>query len=516
MLGEYLPQDPNSGGALSWKAFFKIARTVYRVGLPIALSYTTSAAVLVVAALAGRMPGNREENQAVSTLIIAMLTTWVSVAVAPLFAVNNYVSMRYETRMQHCSEISRVLKAGIFLGLPTTLPSMIVMYWAEPFLRDILRQDAEVSKKAGQFSRPYSFALLGIALMRMPIEQILLSFKKQNALMGMCLAAFAVGVIPSTLLCFGAGAFPVLSWAGMAYGFQVETALTILCLGLYLGRNSAFEAFSFFKTLFTMSCRLKDWQMFKELFGPGGGGSSLAVTVSQVSVPLVYNALAGHLPNGRVALAAQSYSSFLIFALLIPGWALAQAVSQETNRCLGDGATLAQRQQAQHFARAGLLAIALLIFPICMIVMACPSIVMRMVSDMGANSAEADDLAKTTLTITALGLFFEILNNAAVQTLRALDDHVGPTLRMTAALWIGLAVGFALAKNASWGLSGLAMGYVVSNFNVLILLGMRFYNHTQLDALNGLSSSRVGGSSLALGAARPLLDLTAAASPNQP
>ena len=490
----------NLGKGLSIKSLV----TMLKIGVPMALSWTFSDTVVTIGAMSGHAPGNNQNNLASGALIMGMLSSLVSIAQASMYAMNIYANSRLgqlqgklkiiaERGMdapispQEANElivlrreISAVLKAGILFGLPSVPLPMLSMYFSEWILTGFFKQDPVIAGLAQRFLRPYSFALTMIALCRMPIEQILFSFEEQFAVMGLALLSFSIGTVAAYLFCFTFD----FGLSGAAYGYLIEAMLTPLLFGLYLAHSSKFQDFNFFASLFTCPNLGQDWPRIKEL---ARSGLPILLTVAtQVIVPLLFDVLAGKLPNSKEALAVQSFSSWLTFGVLILGMAIGQGIAQETNRSRGRALKMEGEfgcYETSRFARGAVAGLGVLVLPICLVAMIHPKFIIGMMSNPDRTDPRVIPLAETTIRITAAGLVFDVLGNAMVQCLRSLNDNAVPSVIAITGLWLGLFFGALLGYKAELGVPGLAMGYLISNIMINAFILPRFLKKTRPEAL---------------------------------
>lgn len=502
-------------------SFRQVSYTVLSIATAMALSYTFSDTVVVAGEMTGRLPGDSQNNLATSALVMAMLTTLVSIAEATVFSMNIYTNNRrgqLEEKLREIgergedptpeetivitglrNEISSVLKAGIMLNFPFVPVPMALMCFSQWTLGDIFGQDPLIAQQAQSFLRPYTYAIPAITLMRMPLEQILFSYEKQLLVMILALASFGIGTGFAYLFCFGNGTVPEMGLSGIAYGFLIESYLTPILFALALYFNQSFKDLNFFGHLCTASVPLK---AIKEL--AKSGLPMLATTTSQVAAPFIINMLAGQLDNqhntGSETLAAQSFSSWLSFGLVIPLLALGQAIAQGTNRKLGEaqehfaGAKSSNQDagneiftNATRAARYGLATAGLIMTAICLAIIIAPQIVTSLVSNQDASDGSVIPIAQTTVRITAVGIIFNTLANAMLQILRSLKDNNAPTALSIVSQWLGVSLSYVLAFTADLGIYGLALGGVIGNALNAITLALRFWPRTEEAAL-----SRVG------------------------
>ncbi len=454
-------------------------KDLFKLGAAIMLTYTVTAVFFLIPIAAGHLPGDaeaRKNNLAASAWITGLLTTLVPIAVSLLYPMSIYGGKRYGQLQDNWvnentkKELSGVFRLGVLLGLPVVLICALIMFCSESILRNIFKQNTQIAEIAGGFLRVYALALLVLGVGRMPLEQMLLSVSKQKGLSVICVSTFIPGLALAYSLCLNKKIN--LGLPGLAYGFLAEVIATTLLLALYLNRNKDLQSFDFFKQLLR-PLDAQDKKALKKLWQLGW--PILSITLSQVSVPIIFNLLLSQLKNGSEALSIQSYSSFFIFFMLLIGWAQSQAGAQLVTKKIKTDPS-----QAFHIARYGVLAVAILQLPFCLVAGFFPQAIRLIVSD----QEPAADIAEinAVLRLSAVGVWFENLVNAMVQSLRVIQHRgvVGllPLVISSLGLWGGLLFSYDLGHD--FRVPGFAAGYAISNFLSFIALLPVFIKQTRI------------------------------------
>lgn len=508
--------------------FLTNAGNISYIAIAMALSYTFSLTIVVASIMAGRLPGDKSDNLAAAGLIMSMLGTFVSIAEAPVFAMNiiinnelgktkqifDLIANRGEGALatpeetaqinQLREKISATLKNGILIGIPPLILPLFALYYSKFVLSDIFGQRADISEEAKKFLRIYSFALPALSLIRMTTEQILFSFEKQIQLMVLALISFAIGSGMAYWFCFGGAGINPIGMQGIAYGYLIETYLTAILFASLLHFDKSFKGYHFFAQLFT-KIRATDIAILKELSRIGI--PIFAATASQVIAPFVNETLTGRLDRIRNTsprfLAVQTYSSSLNSALVLLELALGQAVAQQTNRQLGQAQMLykaSNNNSEQVFktpsqtARHGMLTMGLLVGTLCLIVAACPQVITNIVSNTDPSDTQVIPLAQQNLRVIAAAILAETILNGMVQTMRSLKSNKLPMFVSIASLWIGVGVSYALAFPGQMNVLGLAIGYLVGNALGCAALVGPYINRTSPSGMARLTDAPEGNS----------------------
>lgn len=493
------------------KNVLKVMGKLLRIAGPMGASYTFSASIIMAGWLASHVPGEDNDILAASNLIMAMLSTLVSIAEAPAFAVSIYTNYRRgqleapegEITLEKMTilreEISGVLKAGMMLTAPNVIMPMLAMYFSKWTLADVFGQDAQVAADAQDFLRPYAFGLPAVALMRMSFEQILFGYEQQNMVMASALCSFALGVGVAYGLCFGSALTPAMGVKGAAYGLLIEAFLTPVFFAANLVLNKKFKEFNFFSRLLTLPDRKKDLPQVIEL--AQSGVPILLTTISQVLAPFTISALVGQYDDkkqtGTATLAVLSFSSWLAFGLTIPMLALGQAVAQETNRRLGQeqqeaeslmlpGASEGCYKKTIGTAYIGLGLTAMIMTAFAIIPIIWPEIITRTVGSLNKGNQDIVTEGEVVVQILAVGMVVEAVANTMAQTLRPLRDGYVATGVSVAGHWAGVLLAYFMAFSMDWGAKGFVAGpAIASGFSATALL-WRFIDRTQEKTLAAL------------------------------
>jgi MATE family multidrug resistance protein len=464
-----LPFPADSSDVLMSRA--EAVKKITGLSLPMALSYTFSFSIVALGVMAGRI-GNDEDDQdylGASALISTMLTTVMLIALSSLYSISISTSnargqllrlkeapvpeeeeaSRTQQEGIEAAEknIARVLKNSFIMALAITPPAFFSLFYSKAILMGFGQRE-DVSELAQSYLRPYAFAVPGL-LLRMCEEQIMFSFEKQLPAMFLGLSSFAIGVFFADVLCFGYLSFPKLGLPGIAYGFIGEAYLTCLVFGIYLAASKTFKEFNFFNNF---SFKKEDREQIKNLFTIGW---PISATLSmEVTAMLVTSLLAGLLGKDElITWGVGSQFSFFALILLV---ALGQATCQEVSRALGKSENL----NVNRLAKYGLFTNVMLILPLCILVSAYPDILKWIITN-DDLSDEIMQMVKILVPIVAAGVAVDSVRYNILQVLRAMGDHVKPTVISIFNTWLGVLMAYILGFHTNLGIYGVAAGFTI-------------------------------------------------------
>lgn len=436
----------------------KILTKIIRQGIPMALSYTFPASMVVTAIMITHLKEESQENYlATATLVTTMTHIIACVSFSPFLAMITLGSEKYgelrrfltennETQIVHTRKnTADLFKTSIALSTFILPIPFLAMFFSEFILVNIFAQNKHISGLVQQNLRAYSYAIPGL-MYRICMEQILFSFKKSHHTMLMGLCTFALGTASAYYLAFGS---PNLGLAGIAYGFVIESYLTALIFAAYLHWHPSLKDIPFLT--FTNLC-LNSFisHQAKELLKMG-----LPITVQmscELSAALLMSFFAGWLSEN--SLAAQNFSVQLFTFALIPSDAFAQTLVQAANQLIGEN----DFHNASRFAKYGLLANIGLISLVCIPVSISPSILTSMFgSSVNPNVMK---MAKYLVPLAAGQTLAETAGLSMTQTLRAANDLYKPTMIKVICLWLGVLTAYLLGFKSSLSIYGVNIGFL--------------------------------------------------------
>lgn len=455
----------------------KAIKEIIKSAIPMGLSYTFSLGIVVLVILMGHLGNDNERKNylGASSLLASLLNTLNITAIASLFSLGIVTSHKRAQLLKledpssplvisTRQEISDLLKNGMLLSSVVIAPPMLILAFSKEIMIG-LNQDEAVADLVQRYSRYYLISFPAL-LYRFTFEQIMFGFEKQVPAMLIGLGSFAIGVSIAAPLGLGDDGLP-----GIAAGFTTEAYLTGIGYGLYLGYRNEFKEFRFFKNF---KCGKKDCPQIKSLLKIGG---PMAFTIiNEVAAFFIINLFAGWL--GSDALVTWDFANWLSFFTVILSASTAQVTSQKVSAALGGENYL----NARRYAIGGLPASLLLTMPITITLAAAPTLL----TDLVAND-EIDDQVMSAVK-PLLGLMVPIsacdsLRYNMIQTSRATNDNVVPSVISTLSIWFGVLMAYLLAFKCDTGIYGVGAGYGIGMLLGALLLFFRWKNNIKLDAL---------------------------------
>jgi multidrug resistance protein, MATE family len=471
-------------GLSPWQAFRKIVG----LALPMGASYTFSWSIFLSGIFIDRLQeqgADQTDSLGASTLVTILFNTLGTLSIAVLFSISIYTGNQLGKLRQSNSQapqtsdaqpadirekISGVPINGTFIGSGFLLVTMPAMYFSKSLLI-ALGQNPQTAEIAQRFLRPATNVLPSLML-RLVLEQVMFGFEKQRPPMYIALFNFAIGVFLATSWGFGNCSFPRLGISGLAYGFTIDSLLTCIGFGLFLGLHPDFRDFNFFKR-FKRNC--EDWEQIKDLLKIG---LPIVFTVmNEIVAQLMVSLFTGWL--GKDQIAAQNSGSVFTFLALIVLICPGQATCQEISREIG----AKNYYNTNLYATYGLVCSMVFMAPLSLIALAAPQLFTNSLANSQAASAGVVVMGKRLMLITALGMPFDSARYNMLQVLRATGDHVMPTVISTSTLWGGVIVAYTLGFMTPLGIYGIALGYALGLIAGCVGLFPRWYQKLKPEAL---------------------------------
>lgn len=458
-------EDENLSSALLTKQaslYNKIPRSqivmdIFRRGVPMALAYTYTLSIVTIAALIARYGDKKIDDGddaisadylAAATLATTVANTAAVVQVSPFLVMSILGSNEYgqwkdnKTNPVIKNNIANLYKSAIMLGTVIYPVSFLTMYFSKDMLK-LFGQNEHIAHLAGEFLRAYAFAMPGI-MYRLHGEQMLFALDESVAVMLMSWTSFGIGTGLAYWLAFGS---PDFGLAGIAYGYVIESYLTMLAFNIYLLFHPALEGIPFLKG---------DWineqvrQKAKAILKMG-----LPVTaqlVCELAATMLMAFYAGWL--GEDELAAQNFATQLYIFIMIPSNSFAQAVAQMVAELIGKE----DFNNASRVARYGLCVSSGTVALICAPIAAAPTLLTRIfASSIDDNVMK---IAKMIIPIMAVSTTIEALGSDMIQVLRNAKDFNKPTMIKIACLWLGMLGAYLFGFQAGAGMLGVALGFL--------------------------------------------------------
>lgn len=462
--------------------FFDSYKKLSGIAFPTALSFTFSFAVFASGLLIGQY-NDDEDHMAAITITSTFMNTFMTLGMVPLFGIpvvaNNWVGdlrayKEKSAEIQNKNEleikrtrISAVNRSGLTIAAMTTVPTFLVLFFAQGVATNVFRQDEKVASIAQEYLSIYAFAVPAV-FARMTFEQIIFALGKSRDAMYCGLTSFTIGTLISVWFGFGGFGINAMGLKGIASGFVVESYLIALMYGVYLQRKSECREFNFFN-LFNVDKEIIKGVTFQIL------NWSIPIFFT-MSTELFMDFMVGMIA-GIISLQAQaalsSVMQFIFFTFILSA-AFGLACQQEVGREIGAECY----QKTSQLARYGLVTTLTYITPLCVLVSIWPTFLQNIL-----NSRD-DNIVGTTsilMPIMAVGIVFDAARYTMLRTLRSLADSWVPAAISFVGLAMGLSLSAALGLSTELGIYGVGVGYSVGLTFATIGLFYRWKEKTEIN-----------------------------------
>lgn len=482
---------------------FKIFRKLSGLSLPIALSFTFSIEMFLIALMIN-MSSDDDDEVASATLIVTIINTLVIMGMSPLFAMNITASKKIgelqkaeedrvdEDELKQMREyIAGVNRNGNYIAAGITPPIMAGLIFSKPLLTEVFGQNEHVASLASDFLKVYSIAVPGL-MSRIVSEQMMFSFEKPTAAMGLGLGSLAVGSGVALVLQKGWLGLPEMGPRGIATGFVLEAYMTAVAYGAYLAISPSLKNFHFFKLYKPFKKQLSQlWELAKN-------GSAISFTMAtELAMALSLGILSGLLgPEQQSAMTC--VNQYILFNFLL-SVAFGQGTSQELNRLTG----AKDIKNAKRMGVAGLVISTLYNVPIPLFFSVFPGL---LVTSGQANANNIKSMLRILAPIISIGNMADAVRYNLLQQLRVLGSLKSSTAITMTTLLLGIALSAVLAFCTDLDIVGVGIGYAASNiFASLFLLVPWLRDIYKLDVpqededeqnVNELEDSKEKGSNL--------------------
>lgn len=480
-------------------AYCQYSYEIAKTGLLIAASFTFSWMFLAFPLIVGNLSDNVEDNKdnlAALDFVLAFLQILISVAQAPVFAVNAEVAndragkiykliedpsphVQELERLQN--EISRALKNGLLLGASSALLCSLAMGYSKRILVDLFDQDPRIAEKAS-FALAWSTPSVSLVALRLLMEQILIPLRKEKLMTQMALSCFSIALLTAITAGEGEGL------PGVAAGFMLGDALTAVVFTLGVKYHKDFKQYGFLRWKQLLSWHPQDTAQFSALAKTGS--LYMANTFFQLVSGFMESMLTGKLGKtsylAALALATQilSLAGPFLYAF---GTVTQRNVLQETGKAaqaLDQESKIEHYHKAQQYARAGLFATEAFILPICLAACLYP----RMLTTLMGSPIDEETLSTVDGVVVwmAARAFAVSAANNAWQVLMGVGDGPVATVLLILSQLSGLGCGALLAfctNVSSNPLSSLVAGGTILQSLGALTLVAREHRHMQPDAL---------------------------------
>lgn len=458
----------------------EITGQTLKIAIPMGLSFTFTASEIAMAMMAVRIPKEDSDNHylAAATLITTALNVTASIAMSPLYAMSILGSKQVgklkrleegfnlEKREAIHTKIAGIFKAGLGLTAIITPLPFLALYFSNPILVHIFKQDPNIVSLVEELLSTYAFAIPGL-MFRLTVEQMIFSYGKTLPAMFLALGSFAVGVGLAYFLAFGG---PNLGLRGIGYGFLAEAYLSLLGFSLYLGCAKVFKDLPFLHKQFSLANLAKQLKNIVQL--------GLPITLQMIfelSATLAISVFAGLLGNDQ--LAAQSANTQLFVFSIIYSISFGQTIAQQVSRLIGEQ----DYKNAMRFSRYGLL--------ITMVLSALINIPLAFFPQFTASifsqnpSPRALQWSKGLIPLITTQTLYDTATYGMTQTLRATGDLNMPTFLKIFGLFAGLGLSYALGFGTYLNIYGIDIGFLIGVGFAAMLIFPRWLTGTSKESL---------------------------------
>lgn len=441
--------------------YWKTSLRILKLAVPMALSYSFSFGLVAISIMVPRTAADENEQKdylAAAPLIISGLQTITLMASSTLYAMSIEGGKRLgelrrltreeadELRIARQRESVRyIFRSGVAYSIAVAPFMAGSLFFSDPILRYVFRQDADVSHIVGQYLRYFSIATPAY-LTRMVTEQMLFTYGKTLPAMGLSLASFGF----STALAWFLGLGPAkLGADGIAIAYTADAYLVALAYCMFLALHPDYRAIGIFNPLHW------DRRFFSSILAVLKTGVPITLFLSsQLVIDQMLVLFAGW--QGTDSLSALSFATQLAFFTIIPTIAFGQSITQEVSRAIGES----RFAYAKRVARLGLPMSMAALAPVAGIFLAFPEWLIK-ASAKHALSPSLHQTATRVIRVASGATIAATANYGMVQVMRASNQRLVPSLMSIAALAIGLALSYGFGFGLEMGALGLEIGAAV-------------------------------------------------------
>jgi len=324
-------------------------------------------------------------------------------------------------------------------------------------------QDPAQSAKAGA----YVLALAAgwpFALGTMVLRNFLAAIGKTRIPFVLVMATTFINAGLNALLIFGLLGFPKLGLVGAGIASSLSYIIGFFLFVIYINRNKASAPFRVFANLFT-----PHWVRLREIVKLGW-----PISVTTVFEGMLFNAcilLVGLIGIMEVA-AYQIALNMASLAFMVP-WGFSMAGAIRVGLAKGAGNIAAVRRAGIITIVASVIGILCFAIPLALV----PHAISKLYLD--ANNPDNQivlALVVSFLPIAAAFMFFDAVQLAANQILRALKDVRWPMVAAGISYWgIGFPAAAYLSRYTPLGATGVWYGLLLGLLSASVLLSFRFW-----------------------------------------
>lgn len=364
-------------------------------------------------------------------------------------------------------DIEQTYATGIFTAFATGITATLPLYFSEPILINVFRQDPVVASDTQDFLRPYSLFMILLAL-RVAVEQFLFAIKKNQHAMFISLPSLLAGILAAIYLGFdidlGFMETRNLGPLGIALGFGIETCVTCAAFFLYTLLNKDCREFDLYGALpEKLLAWCKAFLNSKESSDVAQLGKTLFVSTALES-SLV---LSAGILSGIISEEAQSAMSFcmeMVYLELIFILAFSMTCAQTLGRALG----AKNYQHAANLMQYASMISLLCLLPFPLLFAFFPEsfeFISGGTIDTTSDGKSVSDILNTLAPIMAIAEIFDAWGYNVLQQLRVAGHGricSVPNLLSAVSILIGIGVSAGLGLGTGLGVIGVGIGYLTA------------------------------------------------------
>jgi len=368
---------------------------------------------------------------------------------------------------QDHQKIGAILQQGWLIALCLMLPTLVILWFAEPILL-FLHQSPDLAAIVGEYFHVYIFAV--IPMYFFSTNQMLITGvgKQHLALMATMMATVVLFAVTYPLA-FGGFGLPALGVKGVALGMVCATWTGFLCSLLYL-RLKQFAAFEFFRWWIRNS-----FSYAKQIISIGW---PIALQIGgELGCWFVITLLIGLL--GSESLSARQIVVQFNILTIIPIMGLSQASSI----LVGQAGGAKRYNEVQGFGWINMGLGFMLMLVVFVIYISIPKLLISVyLNPEAAANAQVVHLTTWLFALSGAILMFDSVRNIVMGALRGVYDSRYPMMISLIFMWlISLPLGSVLAFHFHMGVIGFALGNWIAIAIATLILLWRW--HTRVDHL---------------------------------
>jgi MATE family multidrug resistance protein len=398
------------------------------------------------------------EALAAGALVSWLFFTMMVIMWGTLTAISTLVAKQYGAKNSHgCAQ---VLHDGLLLVAILTVPTMLILWNAAPFLLVVGQKSSTVA-----LATPYLHALacgVGPDFFSLVLMQFIIGLGHSRVNLVFSLVWVPVSIISNYLLIFGKWGLPALGIAGIGWGITFSFWLTTTGLVVYLLLNKRYS-------LYLRELKsIKQIIYIKELIAIGSPMGCMFFL--EIGFFLALALLMGRM--GTEVLAANQIAMQFIWQTGVITRGIAQAVTVRVGHLLG----AKNYTKIKHSAYCGMVLAVTFLFLVALIYWFFPEKLISL--DLNVHIAQNSliiKLAAGFLAIAGIMQILEALRFTTFGALRGLSDTRFTLFTSILNSWvIGLPLGYYLAYYLGFAGNGLWWGTVIGTAIEIPLVLWRF------------------------------------------